>query len=96
MEILCDSVLEFVPAQTSLHLQHPMVKSDEPAQGILTVHKLPIHNERGGGMDGKGCRENLSFKLSPLKGLIIKPFSLPPVRTLETTLTKTIDNSVLF
>ncbi|ROT34834.1 PAXNEB-domain-containing protein [Sodiomyces alkalinus F11] len=96
MDILCDGVLEVIPTQSPVHSQLVIEKPDTSAQGILRVHKLPIHNERGGGIEGQACRENLSFKLSPSSGLTIKPFSLPPVHNTETLLGDIKDSTVLF
>ncbi|KAL2761214.1 hypothetical protein ACRALDRAFT_1059142 [Sodiomyces alcalophilus JCM 7366] len=96
IEILCDGVLEVIPAQPPVHLQPHREKTDVSAQGIIRVHKLPIHNERGGGIDGGASRENLSFRLSPLSGLTIKPFSLPPVNNTEVIIGERADKSIVF
>jgi elongator complex protein 4 len=38
-----------------------------------------VFHEKGGGLEGTWNRENLSFKLSSSNGLVITPFSLPPI-----------------
>ncbi|ORY59474.1 Elongator complex protein 4 [Pseudomassariella vexata] len=84
MELLCDGVMELVPLQlNAVHEPPPSGKSDskseEQTQGLVRVHSLPIYHEKGGGGSDGHAREDLSFSLSRSKGLIIKPFSLPPM-----------------
>ncbi|KAK5634111.1 hypothetical protein RRF57_009825 [Xylaria bambusicola] len=81
MELLCDGVLEFIPLQsTTIHKPPPSSKSeskdDETVQGLVKVHSLPIFHEKGGG--SHSSLDDQSFSLSRSKGLIIKPFYLPP------------------
>jgi elongator complex protein 4 len=78
MELLCDGVLELIPLprQTGVN---PDTKKEDVIQGMMKVHSLPVYHERGGGLEGSFTRENLSFRLSSSNGLVIKPFSLPPV-----------------
>lgn len=45
---------------------------------MVNVHRLPVFHEKGGGGGGVGG-EDLSFTLRRRGGLVIKPFSLPPV-----------------
>lgn len=82
METLSDGVLELVPLSQPVHTQ-PNAKPEDAAQGMVQVHRLPVHNERGGGKEGKAVQEDLSFKLSSSSGLVIRPFSLPPVGEVE-------------
>lgn len=87
MELLSDGVLELVPLQH----QAPIARdpgSDDKGQGLLRAHSLPIFHEKGGGLEGTWARENLSFRLSGSSGLIIAPFSLPPVGENEETSSK--------
>lgn len=78
IELLFDGVLELVPLQQQIQPpQNPT--AEEKSQGLLTVHSLPIFHEKGGGMDDNWRREDLSFKLSASSGLVITPFSLPPI-----------------
>lgn len=83
MELLCDGVIELVPLPANspaLSTEKPDSKSADQSQGILKVHSLPIYHEKGGGgAEGNYFRENLTFSLSASKGLVIKPFSLPPL-----------------
>ncbi|KAI8666891.1 Elongator complex protein 4 [Fusarium sp. Ph1] len=78
MELLSDGVLELIPLQH----QAPITRepgSEDKGQGLLRAHSLPVFHEKGGGLEGTWNRENLSFKLSGCSGLVITPFSLPPV-----------------
>lgn len=77
-ELLCDGVLELVPLGHQIQISRDPTSEDK-AQGLLRVHSLPIFHERGGGLDEGWRREDLSFKLSASTGLIITPYSLPPV-----------------
>ncbi|KAI1176989.1 Elongator complex protein 4 [Nemania sp. FL0916] len=81
IELLCDGVLEFIPLQsTTIHKPPPSSKGDgkddEKVQGLIKVHSLPIFHEKGGG--SHSALDDQSFSLSRSKGLIIKPFYLPP------------------
>lgn len=81
MELLSDGVVELSPFP---HSYQPDASSangaaasqDEPPQGLLKVHRLPILHERGGGTTSIG--EDWAFTLSRRK-FTIKPFSLPPI-----------------
>ncbi|RDW80752.1 hypothetical protein BP5796_05450 [Coleophoma crateriformis] len=84
MELLSDGVLELSPfPSTSVATKSaPGVTTvqEEPPQGMLNVHRLPIFHERGGGGgEASGFGNDLAFTLSRRKGLVIRPFSLPPV-----------------
>lgn len=85
MELLSDGVLELAPLTLTVSATlSSEVKSarEETPQGILKIHKLPIYHEKGGGNIVGGLSrvgDNLAFTLSRRKGLIIKPFSLPPI-----------------
>ncbi|KAI0101551.1 Elongator complex protein 4 [Nemania sp. FL0031] len=81
IELLCDGVLEFIPLQsTTIHKPPPSSKGegkdDEKIQGLIKVHSLPIFHEKGGG--SHSALDDQSFSLSRSRGLIIKPFYLPP------------------
>ncbi|KAI0023009.1 paxneb protein [Xylariomycetidae sp. FL0641] len=83
MELLSDGVLELIPLQaTAVHAPPPSSKSDskseEQVQGLLKVHSLPIFHERGGGSESHSAHDDQSFSLSRSRGLIVKPFYLPP------------------
>jgi len=84
MEILSDGVLELAPfPSTAVATKSTPGASnvyEEPPQGMLKIHRLPIFHERGGGGgEANGFGDDLAFTLSRRKGLVIKPFSLPPV-----------------
>ncbi|KAM5354349.1 hypothetical protein ACJ41O_000998 [Fusarium nematophilum] len=84
MELLSDGVLELIPLQH----QAPITRepgSEDKGQGLLRAHSLPVFHEKGGGLEGTWNRENLSFKLSSSSGLVITPFSLPPIGDEEET-----------
>jgi len=77
-EVLFDGVFELVPLQHQSQMALEPGKEDK-SQGLLRVHSLPIFHEKGGGLEGSWVREDLSFKLSASSGLVITPYSLPPV-----------------
>ncbi|KAG8428138.1 Elongator subunit elp4 [Metarhizium acridum] len=78
MELLSDGVVELVPLKQPTYAKE--IRTEESkAQGLVRVHKLPIFHEKGGGMEGCWKREDMSFRLSASNGLVIMPFSLPPV-----------------
>lgn len=78
-------MIELSPFLT--HVNSPPLKSsgsitgqDQTQQGMLKVHRLPILHEKGGGSsESSGFGDDLAFTLSRRKGLVIEPFSLPPV-----------------
>lgn len=75
MELLSDGVIEMMPLQ---HQSQPNTDKNK-AQGMLRVHSLPIFHEKGGGLEGGWPRQDTSFKLSTSSGIVITPYSLPPV-----------------
>lgn len=82
MELLSDGVIELAPFPhtldpSSLASSGAATNQEEPPQGMLKVHRLPVLHERGGGMD-KNVGEDWAFTLSRRK-FAIKPFSLPPI-----------------
>ncbi|KAK1254462.1 hypothetical protein MKX08_008457 [Trichoderma sp. CBMAI-0020] len=79
-ELLCDGVVEMIPLQQQPH--HPVDRnspSENKAQGLFRIHSLPVFHEKGGGLEGSWVKEDMSFKLSASSGLIITPYSLPPL-----------------
>ncbi|KAM7204448.1 PAXNEB domain containing protein [Naviculisporaceae sp. PSN 640] len=84
IELLSDGVVELIPLPATPAAAAPPKKGSsgkvETPQGFLKVYSLPIYHEKGGGGAETGhFRENLSFSLSATKGLVIKPYSLPPM-----------------
>lgn len=84
MELLSDGVLELAPfPSTAIAVKAAPGAStvhEEPPQGMLKIHRLPVFHEKGGGGgESSGFGDDLAFTLSRRKGLVIKPFSLPPV-----------------
>ena len=84
IELLSDGVLELAPFPSSAiatkSTPGASTIQEEPPQGMLKIHRLPIFHEKGGGGgEASGCGDDLAFTLSRRKGLVIKPFSLPPV-----------------
>jgi elongator complex protein 4 len=77
MELLSDGVLELIPLPQAPVVREP--GNEDKGQGLLRAHSLPVFHEKGGGLEGTWNRENLSFKLSSSSGLVITPFSLPPI-----------------
>ncbi|KAI9841445.1 MAG: hypothetical protein M1838_003579 [Thelocarpon superellum] len=90
MELLADGVLELTPFPHALDLlpapsagppeSKGAEEQQQPPQGMLHLHQLPVVHERGGGMvSGQaGVGDNLAFTLSRRR-FVIRPFSLPPV-----------------
>ncbi|KAL4948171.1 Elongator complex protein 4 [Aspergillus filifer] len=79
MEILCDGVIELCPfphSADALSTSGAATSHEEPPQGMLKTHKLPVLHERGGGSD-QNLGQDWAFILSRKK-FEIKPFSLPP------------------
>ena len=84
IELLSDGVLELAafPSTAIATKSTPGASTvhEEPPQGMLKIHRLPIFHEKGGGGgEASGFGDDLAFTLSRRKGLVIKPFSLPPV-----------------
>ncbi|CAK7198171.1 Elongator subunit elp4 [Sporothrix eucalyptigena] len=94
LEELCDSIIELIPLppgppsavaknagpssnSSSSHDKSPADKM----QGWLKVHKLQIYSEFGDAPPSQGAplRENLCFSVSRSKGLVVEPYSLPPI-----------------
>jgi elongator complex protein 4 len=84
MELLSDGVIELTPFPHSSDQESATPKppagesgsNEEPPQGLLSIHRLPIFHERGGSSSAVG--EDWAFTLSRRK-FTIKPYSLPPV-----------------
>lgn len=84
MELLSDGVLELAPFPSSAiatkATPNASTGQEEPPQGMLKIHRLPVFHEKGGGGgEASGFGDDLAFTLSRRKGLVIKPYSLPPV-----------------
>lgn len=84
MELLSDGVLELSPFSSSALVTKiapgAAAVHEEPPQGMVKIHRLPIFHEKGGGGgEASGFGDDLAFTLSRRKGLVIKPYSLPPV-----------------
>jgi elongator complex protein 4 len=71
--------ISLYPRSTGLTRWAELLSDGAKSQGLLRAHSLPGFHERGGGLEGSWVREDLSFKLSSSSGLVITPFSLPPV-----------------
>ncbi|AEO66759.1 426a86bc-7af9-46ec-8a43-9cecaf06e336 [Thermothielavioides terrestris] len=71
------------PSSSSSSASSAGAEKNEQPQGLLRVHTLPVFHEKGGGGGGgvgaSSFRETLAFSLSASRGLVIKPYSLPPV-----------------
>lgn len=83
MELLSDGVFELAPFPHSADggptntTSGAATSQEEPPQGMLKVHRLPVFHERGGGGD-INIGEDWAFTLSR-RTFAIKPYSLPPV-----------------
>ncbi|KAF9894690.1 hypothetical protein FE257_006580 [Aspergillus nanangensis] len=79
MEILSDGVIELCPfphSADAVASSGAATANEEPPQGMLKTHRLPVLHERGGGSD-QNVGQDWAFTLSRRK-FEIKPFSLPP------------------
>ncbi|KAL4919829.1 Elongator complex protein 4 [Aspergillus aurantiobrunneus] len=79
MEILSDGVIELCPfphSSDALSTSGAATSHEEPPQGMLKTHRLPVLHERGGGSD-QNIGQDWAFTLSRRK-FEINPFSLPP------------------
>lgn len=84
MELLSDGVMELTPFPHSCDQDRSTSKpasgepgtNEEPPQGLLKIHRLPVFHERGGGSSAAG--DDWAFTLSRRK-FTIKPYSLPPI-----------------
>lgn len=79
MELLSDGVIELCPfphSADALATSGAATSHEEPPQGMLKTHRLPVLHERGGGND-QNIGQDWAFNLSRRK-FEIKPFSLPP------------------
>jgi elongator complex protein 4 len=79
MELLSDGVIELCPfphSADALTTSGAATSQEEPPQGMLKVHRLPVLHERGGGSD-QNLGQDWAFILSRRR-FEIKPFSLPP------------------
>jgi elongator complex protein 4 len=85
IELLSDGVIELTPFPHAMDSTSALASSgaataqEEPPQGMLKIHRLPIYHEKGGGGGAQsGLGEDLAFTLSRRR-FAIKPFSLPPL-----------------
>ncbi|KAJ5587249.1 uncharacterized protein N7459_003014 [Penicillium hispanicum] len=79
IELLSDGVIELCPfphSADALATSGAATSQEEPPQGMLKTHRLPVLHERGGGND-QNVGQDWAFNLSRRR-FEIKPFSLPP------------------
>ena len=79
IELLSDGVIELCPfphSADALATSGAATSQEEPPQGMLKTHRLPVLHERGGGND-QNIGQDWAFNLSRRR-FEIKPFSLPP------------------
>lgn len=80
LEILSDGVFELLPFPHSSDAEFATARNpetkEEPPQGLLRIHKLPVLNESGSGVPPSDM--DWTFTLSRRK-FTIKPFNLPPI-----------------
>lgn len=86
--MLSDGVLELAPfpantaVLTTPNASLSAAGNEEPPQGLLNVHRLPVFHEKGGGGGGPtGLGDDMAFTMSKKRGLVIKPYSLPPLES---------------
>jgi elongator complex protein 4 len=81
VELLHDGILELAPfphsAEGDLNATRgPSGTGEEPPQGLLQVHRLPMLHDRGSGVGTSD--DDWTFTLSRRK-FTIRPFNLPPI-----------------
>lgn len=80
LEILSDGVFELLPFPHSSDAEFAVARDsntkEEPPQGLLRIHKLPVFHETGSGVPPSDM--DWTFTLSRRK-FTIKPFNLPPI-----------------
>ncbi|KAJ5939295.1 hypothetical protein N7466_002429 [Penicillium verhagenii] len=79
IELLSDGVIELCPfphSADALASSGAATAQEEPPQGMLKTHRIPVLHERGGGSD-QNVGQDWAFNLSRRR-FEIKPFSLPP------------------
>lgn len=80
MELLNDGVMELSPFPHSSDVEFSSKPgsgaAEDPPQGLLRIHRLPVLHDRGSGTVSTG--DDWAFNLSRRK-FSIQPFSLPPV-----------------
>lgn len=81
MEILQDGVIELSPFPHSTETNPSYVQtgpgvSEDPPQGLLHIHRLPVLHDSGSGLPA--AENDWTFSLSRRK-FNIKPFNLPPL-----------------
>ncbi|KAF9253071.1 hypothetical protein DTO013E5_542 [Penicillium roqueforti] len=79
IELLSDGVIELCPfphSADAMATSGAATSQEEPPQGMLKTHRLPVLHERGGGSD-QNVGQDWAFILSRRR-FEIKPFSLPP------------------
>lgn len=80
IETFCDGVFELVPfphsADAEFASSRDPTTKEEPPQGILRIHKLPLFHEQAIGVPPSEL--DWTFVLSRRK-FTVKPFNLPPI-----------------
>lgn len=80
IELLSDGVYELRPfphsADAEFQASRDPITKEEPPQGLLQIHKLPLFHELGSGTLPSDM--DWTFTLSRRK-FTIKPFNLPPI-----------------
>lgn len=80
LELLSDGVFELAPfphsADAEFQTSRDPTTKEEPPQGLLRVHRLPIYHDRGSGHVAGD--NDWTFTLSRRK-FTIRPFNLPPI-----------------
>ncbi len=82
MERMCDGVIELavLPARPMSTLGDELEDPD-PIQGMVNVYKMPVYHDKvfPTAAELECFAGDRAFSLSASKGLVIKPYSLPPV-----------------
>ncbi|KAL5627924.1 hypothetical protein BROUX41_002672 [Berkeleyomyces rouxiae] len=80
IEILSDAVAHLIPTEPQPVTTEPgdVNATTETIQGYMKMRRLPVYNEKGGGLEDNNLGETLSFHVSGTSGLVIAPLVLPP------------------
>ncbi|PHH55619.1 Elongator complex protein 4 [Ceratocystis fimbriata CBS 114723] len=77
IELMHDAVAHLIPTE-SQPANNETSDATETIQGYMKMRRLPVYNEKGGGLEDNNLGETLSFHISSTSGLVIAPLVLPP------------------
>ncbi|KAL1899008.1 Elongator subunit elp4 [Ceratocystis pirilliformis] len=77
IELMHDAVAHLIPTEPQ-PANNETSDATETTQGYMKMRRLPVYNEKGGGLEDNNLGETLSFHISSTSGLVIVPLVLPP------------------